>query len=52
MIAKDKTGLEIDEHGTTLIVRITGGKHALFSPAARRIEQFIRMLERHEKIHP
>src|SRR5436190_6243044 len=31
MTAKDKTGLEIDERGTTLIVRINGGKHALFS---------------------
>jgi hypothetical protein len=28
----DKTGLEIEEHGTTLIVRINGGKHALLSP--------------------
>ena len=31
MTTKDNTGLEIDEHGTTLIVRINGGKHALFS---------------------
>ena len=30
MTSKDKTGLEIEEHGTTLIVRINGGKHALF----------------------
>ena len=28
----DKTGLEIQEHGTTMIVRINGGKHALLSP--------------------
>jgi enoyl-CoA hydratase/carnithine racemase len=27
----DKTGLDIEEHGTTLIVRIDGGKHALFT---------------------
>jgi len=32
MTAKDRTGLEIDEHGTTLIVRINGGKHALLTP--------------------
>src|SRR5947207_8286795 len=32
MIAKDKIGLTIDEHGTTLIVRINGGKHALLTP--------------------
>ena len=30
MTSKDKTGLDIEEHGTTLIVRINGGKHALF----------------------
>ena len=30
MTSKDKTGLEIEEHGSTLIVRINGGKHALF----------------------
>lgn len=27
----DKTGLEIEEHGATLIVRLDGGKHALFT---------------------
>ena len=32
MTAKEKTGLEINEHGTTLIVRINGGKHALLTP--------------------
>ena len=32
MTAKDRTGLEIDEDGTTLIVRIDGGKHALLAP--------------------
>ena len=32
MTATDKTGLEINERGTTLIVRIDGGRHALFSP--------------------
>ena len=31
MTIKDKTGLEMEEHGTTLIVRINGGKHALLS---------------------
>jgi enoyl-CoA hydratase/carnithine racemase len=30
MTSQDKTGLEIEERGTTLIVRINGGKHALF----------------------
>ena len=32
MTTTDKTGLEIEEHGTTLIVRINGGQHALLSP--------------------
>src|SRR5438132_10507144 len=32
MTAKERTGLEIDEHGITLIVRINGGKHALLTP--------------------
>jgi len=32
MTAKEKTGLEIGERGTTLIVRINGGKRALLSP--------------------
>ena len=30
MTSTDKTGLEIEEHGATLIVRINGGKPALF----------------------
>src|SRR3954471_51154 len=32
MTAKDRTGLEIDAHGATLIVRINGGQHALLTP--------------------
>jgi enoyl-CoA hydratase/carnithine racemase len=32
MTTTDNTGLEIEEHGATLIVRINGGKHALLSP--------------------
>ena len=32
MTSEDKTGLEIEERGTTLIVRINGGKHALLDP--------------------
>ncbi len=27
----DETGLEVEAHGTTLIVRINGGQHALFT---------------------
>ena len=32
MTTTDKTGLEIEEHGATQIVRINGGKHAVLSP--------------------
>ena len=32
MTTTDTTGLGIEEHGTTLIVRINGGKHALLTP--------------------
>ena len=30
MTSEDKTGLEIEEHGTTLIVRIHGGEFLSF----------------------
>lgn len=32
MTAEPATGLDVEEHGTTLIVRINGGEHALLDP--------------------
>ena len=32
MTSNDQTGLEVENHGATLVVRINGGKHALFTP--------------------
>ena len=52
MTAKDKTGLEIDEHGTTLIVRINGGKHALLSPdTASQLGKLVDRADKDPNIH-
>ncbi|HMH86695.1 MAG TPA: enoyl-CoA hydratase/isomerase family protein [Gemmatimonadaceae bacterium] len=52
MTAKDKTGLEIDEHGTTLIVRINGGKHALLSPEiAAQLGKLVDRADKDPDIH-
>src|SRR6266513_3763894 len=47
-----KTGLEIDEHGTTLIVRINGGKHALLSPdIASQLGKLVDRADKDPNIH-
>ena len=52
MTTKDKTGLEIEEHGTTLIVRINGGKHALFSPdIATQLGKLVDRADKDPNIH-
>src|SRR5438270_3668316 len=52
MTAKDKTGLQIDEHGTTLIVRINGGKHALLSPdIATQLGKLVDRADKDPNIH-
>ena len=52
MTAKDNTGLEIDERGTTLIVRINGGKHALFSQdIATQLGKLVDRADKDPNIH-
>src|SRR5438067_9240778 len=52
MTAKDRTGLEIDEHGTTLIVRIDGGKHALLTPdIAAQLGKLVDRADKDPNIH-
>src|SRR5438874_9514499 len=52
MTAKDRTGLEIDEHGTTLIVRINGGKHALLTPdIASQLGKLVDRADKDPNIH-
>ena len=52
MTAKDNTGLEIDERGTTLIVRINGGKHALFSQEiATQLGKLVDRADKDPNIH-
>jgi enoyl-CoA hydratase/carnithine racemase len=52
MTTKDKTGLEIEEHGTTLIVRINGGKHALLSPdIATQLGKLVDRADKDPNIH-
>ena len=52
MTTTDKTGLEIEEHGTTLIVRINGGQHALLSPdIASQLGKLVDRADRDSNIH-
>jgi enoyl-CoA hydratase/carnithine racemase len=52
MTTTDKTGLEIEEHGTTLIVRINGGKHALLSPdIATQLGKLVDRADKDPNIH-
>src|SRR5437763_10728838 len=52
MTTTDKTGLEIEEHGTTLIVRINGGKHALLSPdIAAQLGKLVERADKDPYIH-
>ena len=48
----DKTGLEIEEHGTTLIVRIHGGKHALLTPdLAAQLGELVDRADKDPDVH-
>src|SRR6266498_187070 len=52
MTTTDRTGLEIEEHGTTLIVRINGGKHALLSPdIATQLDTLVDRADKDPNIH-
>lgn len=52
MTPTDKTGLDIEEHGTTLIVRINGGKHALLSPdIATQLGKLVDKADKDPNIH-
>src|SRR5438067_5118316 len=52
MTATGNTGLEIDERGTTLIVRINGGKHALFTQdIAAQLGQLVDRADKDPSIH-
>jgi enoyl-CoA hydratase/carnithine racemase len=52
MTTTDKTGLEIEEHGTTLIVRINGGQHALLSPdIATQLGKLVDRADKDPNIH-
>src|SRR5438067_9021810 len=52
MTATGNTGLEIDERGTTLIVRINGGKHALFTQdIAAQLGQLVDRADKDPNIH-
>jgi enoyl-CoA hydratase/carnithine racemase len=48
----DKTGLEIQEHGTTLIVRINGGQHALFTEdIAAQLATLVDQVDKDPDVH-
>ena len=47
MTSEDKTGLDVEEHGATLIVRINGGEHALLDPGMAA--QLGRLVDRADK---
>ena len=48
----DTTGLEIEEHGTTLVVRIDGGKHALLSrELAAQLGDLVDRADKNPSIH-
>ena len=52
MTSEDKTGLEIEEHGTTLIVRIDGGEHALLDPGmAAQLGKLVDRADKDPSIH-
>ena len=52
MTSEDKTGLEIEEHGTTLIVRIDGGEHALLDPGmAAQLGRLVDRADKDPSIH-
>jgi enoyl-CoA hydratase/carnithine racemase len=52
MTSDDKTGLEIEQHGTTLIVRIDGGEHALLDPGmAAQLGRLVDRADKDPSIH-
>jgi len=52
MTSEDKTGLEIEERGTTLIVRLDGGEHALLDPGmAAQLGRLVDRADKDPSIH-
>lgn len=52
MTSTDTTGLEIEERGTTLIVRIDGGPHALLTPdLAAQLGELVHRADKDPSIH-
>ncbi len=52
MTSNDQTGLEIEERATTLIVRINGGKQALFSPEiAAQLGKLVDRVDKDPDVH-
>ena len=51
-VAGAETGLKIEEHGSTLIVRIDGGEHALLSPQmATQLGEVVDRADKDPRIH-
>jgi enoyl-CoA hydratase/carnithine racemase len=52
LVTGAKTGLETEEHGSTLIVRINGGEHALLSPQmATQLGEVVDRADKDPSIH-
>jgi hypothetical protein len=52
MTSQDRTGLTLEEHGTTLVARIDGGEHALLTPAlADDIGRLVRRVDKDPDVH-
>ena len=52
MTSNDQTGLKLEEHGATLVVRIDGGEYALLSPAlAAEIGMLVDKVDKNPDVH-
>jgi enoyl-CoA hydratase/carnithine racemase len=50
--SNDQTGLKLEEHGATLVVRINGGKHALFTPEiAAQLGKLVDKVDKDPDVH-
>lgn len=52
MTTKDKAQLEVEEHGSTLLVRVDGGKHGLFGlDVATQLDKLVDRADKDPDIH-
>jgi len=52
MTSNDRTGLTLEAHGATLVVRIDGGEHALLSPElAAELGQLVDKVDKDPDVH-